>query len=97
VVPLPSIPYLPPLSLPIPGIVIPTLPTLPKFDLGSLEFLCGLIRIDLPVLDPFAGLNDLVNKLNASISALNQFLNFCNENANVINATEIPPEDSPSI
>ena len=96
-IPIPPIPFLPPIPLPIPGFSIPFLPLLPFFDLGSLSFLCGLLNIDLPVLDPFAGLNKLLTNLNGLIGSLNDFLNFCKENAEAINATETPPEVSESI
>lgn len=94
---IPPLPFLAPIPLPIPGFALPLLPLLPSFDLGSLDFLCGLIKIDLPVLDPFADLNKLLSKLNALISAFNDFLNFCKENAEVINSTEVPPEAANSI
>lgn len=96
-IPLPPIPFLPPIPLPIPGFALPFLPLLPSFDLGSLDFLCGLININLPVLDPFASLNKLLTKLNGLIAALNDFLNFCKQNAETINATQTPPDTPPSI
>lgn len=96
-IPIPPIPFVPPIPLPIPGFALPFLPTLPSFDLGSFSFLCGLLNIDLPVIDPFAFLNDLINKLNALIAAFNDFLNFCKDNAEAINATEVPPELPPSV
>lgn len=88
---IPPLPFLNPIPIPIPGFALPSLPLLPIFDLGSLDFLCGLIKIDLPVFDPFADLNKLLSKLNAMIDAFNEFLNFCKENAEVISATEVPP------
>jgi len=90
-IPLPPIPFLPPIPLPIIGFSLPKLPTLPKFDLGSLNFLCGLIKIKLPILDPFAQLNSLIGRLNAFIDALSKFLNFCKANAETINTTQSPP------
>lgn len=90
-IPLPPIPFIPPIPLPIPGFSLPSLPSLPSFDLGSLNFLCGLIKIKLPILDPFAELNSLIAKVNAFINSLNSFLNFCKSNAETINATQTPP------
>jgi hypothetical protein len=96
-IPLPPLPFLPPIPLPIPGFALPLLPLLPAFDLGSLNFLCGLIKFNLPILDPFAFLNKLINALNGLISALNDWLKFCKKNAEAINATQVPPENDPSI
>lgn len=90
-IPIPPLPFIPPIPLPLPGFTIPSLPLLPSFDLGSLNFVCGLINIDLPILDPFAFLNDLANQLNGLISAVNNWLDFCKTNAEAINATQIPP------
>lgn len=96
-IPIPPIPFLPPIPLPIPGFALPLLPLLPFFDLGSLSFLCGLINIKLPIFDPFAGLNKLLGNVNGLINALNDFLNFCKENAQAIADTQIPPEVGPSV
>jgi hypothetical protein len=93
-IPLPPIPGFPPIPLPIPNFSLPFLPLLPSFDLGSLSFFCGLFNINLPILDPFAFLNELIKKLNALIAALNDWLKFCKDNAETINATEIPPENT---
>lgn len=93
---LPPLPFIPPIPLPIPGFALPFLPLLPSFDLGSLDFLCGLISIDLPVLDPFAFLNAILSKLNALISALNDFLKFCQENTEVIANTQVPDINFPT-
>ena len=96
-IPIPPIPFVPPIPIPIPGFALPTLPLLPAIDLGSLNFLCGLLNIRLPVLDIFGGLNQLLSKLNSLINALNDFLNFCKTNAEVINATEVPPDNNNTI
>lgn len=96
-IPIPPIPFLPPIPLPIPLFSLPLLPRLPRFDLGSISFLCGLINIDLPILDPFAELNRFINQLNGFINAFNSFLNFCRRNAETINATEVIAEPPPSI
>lgn len=93
-IPLPPIPGFPPIPLPIPNFSLPFLPLLPSFDLGSLSFFCGLFNINLPILDPFAFLNELIKKLNALIAALNDWLKFCKDNAETINATEVPPENT---
>jgi len=100
-IPIPPLPFLPPIPLPIPGFSLPRLPLLPAFDLGSLNFLCGLISIPLPVLDPFAGLNQLIsqinNRLGVAMSALNNLTAFCKENGEVIANTEVPSPTTPSL
>lgn len=96
-IPLPPLPGIPPIPLPIPSFSLPFLPLLPSFDLGALSFLCGLFSISLPIIDPFAGLNKLLSKLNALIAALNNFLKFCQENAKVIADTQVPAENAPTI
>lgn len=96
-IPIPPIPFIPPIPIPIPGFALPSLPILPKFDLGSINFLCGLVQIKLPVLDPFAELNNLIAKTNSFINSLNSFLNFCKQNTETITATQVPPIITPSL
>lgn len=95
-IPIPPLPFLPPIPLPF-FFSLPTLPTLPSFDLGSLSFLCGLINIDLPILDPFASLNDAIGNLNNQIGALNKFLNICAKNQELQYSTEVPYENFPTL
>jgi len=94
---IPPIPFLPPIPLPIPGFSLPLLPSLPLFNLGSLNFICGLLNIELPVLDPFAFLRGAFGQLNALITSFNDFLKFCEENQEAIANTQVPPFNFPSI
>lgn len=77
-IPIPPLPFLPAIPIELPDLNLPKilLPKLPSLAIPAISFICPQIRIPGVVVDPFASINDAIQKAN---DAANQAFNALND------------------